>query len=101
MKKIRLLLPALCSLVLFSTSCVQQQTKNEPKKQENTPNKTLNNGDKDNKNGKKIQKTPQPPIDIKKNTDPQISDELNELNSIEKDIAISIPLYKNQDANSS
>ncbi|ENY70276.1 Hypothetical protein, predicted lipoprotein [Mycoplasmopsis bovigenitalium 51080] len=102
MKKIRLLFPALCSLVLFSASCVQQQTKNDPKKHENTQNITLNIGvgnirkdKKDNNNGSNGS------INIKKDADTQSSDELNELNSIEKDVAISIPLYKNQDANSS
>ncbi|VEU60878.1 Immunodominant protein p72 [Mycoplasmopsis bovigenitalium] len=102
MKKIRLLFPALCSLVLFSTSCVQQQTKNGPKKHENTQNITLNIGVGNIRNDKKDKNNgSNGSINIKKDTGSQSSSELNDLNSIEKDVAISIPLYKNQDANSS
>lgn len=101
MKKIRLLLPALCSLVIFSTSCVQEQTKNGPKEHENTQNITLNIGVGNIRNDKKDKNNgSNGSIDIKKDTGSQSSSELNDLNSIEKDVAISIPLYKNKDANS-
>lgn len=108
MKKIRLLLPTMCSFILFSASCVQQQTinkpdkqENEPGKQEKEPGKTLNDGDQNGKNGKGNKKNdPQPPTNIKKIVPPN-SDVLNDLDSIEKDVTIYIPLYKNRDANSS
>ncbi|MBZ4203437.1 MAG6410 family transglutaminase-related lipoprotein [Mycoplasma tauri] len=115
MKKIRFLLPTLYSFVLFSVSCVKQEAENKTKDKQNDSLiisnvlketdtiKTGNSAEAKKPAQQEKKKEQSQTIDIKKQSSSQKSDlnPFNDLNSIEKNITISILSYKNKDANSS
>ncbi|MBZ4212907.1 hypothetical protein LAD74_02850 [Mycoplasma sp. U97] len=121
MKKLRFLLPTLYPFPLFSVSCVQQQAKNNSEDKKNDViNKENNDSIRDTSKEKGTIKTgnsaeekesaqqernneQSQSIDNQEQSSSQNSDSnlFNDLNSIEKNITISIPFYKNKDAESS